>query len=311
MNSNQPIVHEDLSLYGLFSIFIKNWLILTVSGFSFAVAALIWSLYQPNIYKAETLLMPVENDKSSLSGLAGNIGGLASLAGVNLSDSGNNNSKLAIELLKSRKFLTHFIEKNDLLIPLMAVKSWDITSNKLLIDQAVYNSDKQQWVRKAKAPRNAKPSLIEAYEKLITMLEVDIEPKTKFVRISLEYFSPDLAAQWTQSLVAMLNEEVRMMDKKEAEESIVYLKQLASEANVAGLRNVFSSLMEEQIKSQMLAEIRKDYVFKVVDPAIAPELKSKPRRAIIVVVAGFLGGIIGIIIVLFRTGRKSYISSKV
>ena len=32
----------------------------------------------------------------------------------------------------------------------------------------------------------------------------------------------------------------------------------------------------------MLAEVRQEYVFKTIDPALAPEEKSKPNRALIV-----------------------------
>ena len=74
--SNQT--SDEISLYGLFSLFIKNWLTLSISGFSVAAIALVWSLYQPNIYKAETLLMPASDNGGGLSSLAGNLGGLAS-----------------------------------------------------------------------------------------------------------------------------------------------------------------------------------------------------------------------------------------
>jgi uncharacterized protein involved in exopolysaccharide biosynthesis len=60
----------------------------------------------------------------------------------------------------------------------------------------------------------------------------------------------------------------------------------------------------------MLAEVRQDYVFKVVDPAIAPDQKSKPQRALIIIIAGFLGGILGMVIVLYRSGKKSHLARK-
>jgi len=301
---------EDLSLYGLFSLFIKNWLILAISGFGFAIVALIWAINQPNLYKAETLLMPVKDNKSSLGGLAGNLGGLASLAGVNLPDGGNNNTKLAIELLTSRHFISKFIEEHNLLIPVMAAKGWDIASNKLILDNEKYDENADKWIRKAVAPRKATPSLQEAYDQFITMLEVEQNPKTKFVRVTVEFYSPHLASEWTTLLVKMLNDHIRDIDKQEATDSIQYLTELAEKSYVAELKKVFSSLMEEQLKSQMLAEVRKDYVFKVVDPAVVPEIKSKPQRAIIIIIAGFLGGIIGMIIILFRTGRKAHLAKQ-
>ena len=115
-----------------------------------------------------------------------------------------------------------------------------------------------------------------------------------------------MAADWLIKLVAQLNNTIRQIDIDEANRSIEYLEKLIVNSQVSGLQAVFSNLMEEQIKSKMLAEVRKDYVFKVVDPAVAPEKKSKPQRALIIIIAGFLGGIIGLIIILYRSGRQSY-----
>jgi len=305
MNVKQ-IQQEDLSLYGLFSLFISNWLTLVVSGFSFAIIALLWAINQPNIYKAETLLMPTADEQSGLGGLAGNFGGLAAMAGVNLPESGSNNTKLALELIQSQSFLGEFIEEYDLKVLLMAAKDWDMEANKIILNEKVFNTASNIWVRKVSAPRKATPSLQETAKVLSQLIAVEQDPKSKFVKISIEFYSPHIAAKWTRNLVALLNMKIRQMDRNEATESIEYLKKIASESYVHELKRVFSSLMEEQLKSSMLAEVRKDYVFKVVDPAVAPELKSKPSRAIIIIIAGFLGGIVGLIIILFRSGKQSH-----
>jgi uncharacterized protein involved in exopolysaccharide biosynthesis len=295
----------DISLYGLFSLFIRNWLILVVSGLSFAIIALIWVINTPNIYEAETLLMPAGNEKGGLSGLAGNLGGLASLAGMSLGEGGNDNSKLALELMESRYFIKKFIKKYELTAPVMAAKSWDVLTNKLIYNEKIYDVNNKKWVRDVVAPKQKKPSPQETYEEFIKLISIEQDPKTKFVKFSIEFVSPHMAAKWTRDFVRMLNDDIREKDNAEADENISYLKNLIVSSNLSELKRIFSGLMEEQIKSKMLSEVRKDYVFKVVDPAIAPENKSKPKRALIVIAAGFLGGIIGLVIVLYRSGRKA------
>jgi LPS O-antigen subunit length determinant protein (WzzB/FepE family) len=54
------------------------------------------------------------------------------------------------------------------------------------------------------------------------------------------------------------------------------------------------SLIEEQTKTLMLANVRDEYVFSTVDPAVVPELKDKPKRSLIVAVAIVLGGMFGL-----------------
>ena len=50
----------------------------------------------------------------------------------------------------------------------------------------------------------------------------------------------------------------------------------------------------------MLAEVRQEYVFKTIDPAVAPEEKSGPRRALICILTTLLAGMLAAIIVLLR-----------
>ena len=50
----------------------------------------------------------------------------------------------------------------------------------------------------------------------------------------------------------------------------------------------------------MLAEVRPEYVFKTIDPAVIPEEKSKPSRALTCVLGTFLGGMLGMVVVLIR-----------
>lgn len=302
------IESEELTLYGLFALFIKNWLTLVISGFSVAIIALVWAISQPNIYTSKTLLMPASSEDSSLSGLAGNLGGLAAMAGMSLSEGDKDNSMLALELIKTQAFLGEFIEENQLIVPIMAAEDWDKATNNLIINPEIYDSASKSWVRAAPPSRKVEPSLQEAYEELLKLIEVEQDPKTKFVTLSVDFYSPYLAAEWTAKLVNKLNESIRVRDKIEATESIEYLEKIALESNLQELRSTFSALMEEQIKSKMLAEVRKDYVFKIIEPATIPELKSKPRRSVIIIVAGFIGGIIGMIIILFRSGRQSYLA---
>jgi uncharacterized protein involved in exopolysaccharide biosynthesis len=301
---------EDLSLYGLFSLFLKNWLTLSICGFSVAIIALVWAIQQPNIYKAETVLMPVTSDKGGLGSLAGNLGGLASMAGIGLPDSGNDNTKLAMQLVQSRAFIGEFIEENNILVPLMAAEGWNLESDTLIYNEKLYDTSSDTWLRQVKAPLKPKPSLLEAHEAFMKILDVEEKPKAKFVKISLEFYSPKIAADWLGKLVTKLNNKIREMDIEEADKSILYLEKLTEESHISGLQAVFSSLLEEQIKSKMLAKVRHDYVFKVVDPAIAPDKKAKPQRALIIIIAGFLGGVLGLVIVLYRAGRQSHLAKK-
>ncbi|TOC15663.1 LPS O-antigen length regulator, partial [Vibrio parahaemolyticus] len=62
-----------------------KWLIIA-STVIFALGSILFALSQPNIYQADALLAPTETSNGGgLSKMAGQFGGLAALAGVNLS----------------------------------------------------------------------------------------------------------------------------------------------------------------------------------------------------------------------------------
>lgn len=290
---------DEIDLRELFTVIWQGkWLIMAVT-FVFGVAAIIYALSLPNIYKSEALLAPAAEQKSA--GLSGQLGGLAALAGVSLgSGAGVDKTALAIEIVKSRDFLGRFIEQRIQMQDLMAVKNWDLATNTLQYDTEIYNPDLKQWLREAKPPRQAKPSVQEAYKKLSEILNVNQEPTTGMVKLSIEHISPYIAQSWVQMLIADLNLEMKNRDIDEAEKSIAYLQQQITLTNIADLRTALYSLVEEQTKTLMLANVRDEYVFKTIDKPLVPEEKLGPARAMLVILVTFLGTFIAMIFAILR-----------
>ncbi|MEO3879148.1 Wzz/FepE/Etk N-terminal domain-containing protein [Rheinheimera fenheensis] len=295
----QTATDDEIDLRELFAVLWQGkWIIIAVTAL-FAVAAVFYALSLPNIYKSEALLAPAAEQKSA--GLSGQIGGLAALAGVSLgSGAGVDKTVLAIEVVKSRDFLGRFIQQRIQLQDLMAVQSWDLTTNTLKYDSELYNSQTQQWLQDLKPAKQAEPSLQQAYKVLSGALNIEQDKASGMVKLSIEHQSPYLAQNWVQMLIAEINLEMKTRDIEEAEKSIAYLQQQISQTNIADLRSALYSLIEEQTKTLMLANVREEYAFKVVDSPIVPEEKAGPARAILVIIGTFLGGFISIMLILGR-----------
>jgi len=101
-------------------------------------------------------------------------------------------------------------------------------------------------------------------------------------------------------LVKDINEEMRNRELVEAQKSINYLNQQIAQTNIADIQTMLFSLIEEQTKTIMLANVREEYVFETVDRAIVAEKKSKPSRALICIMAVMLGGFLSMLLVLVR-----------
>jgi len=290
----------------LWRILWEQKLTIIVISFLFAVASIFYALSKPDVYRASSILAPVSSESSAggLASLAGKFGGLASMAGINLGGGGGDNTALAIEIIRSRSFIESFIEKHELLVPLIAAEKWDITSDTLVYDSELYDEKTQKWVREVSPPKKTIPSSWEGYKEFLGLLTVSQDEKTSMVTIAIEFYSPKLAKQWLSWLIVDINEFMRIEDKKEAQTSIEFLHKQLDNIKIANMETVFYQLIEEQTKNMMLAHVKAEYVLKTIDPAQVPEEKAKPKRAIIVVIGTLLGGILSILLVLGRYYSK-------
>lgn len=60
------------------------------------------------------------------------------------------------------------------------------------------------------------------------------------------------------------------------------------------IRESLYTLIESETKNAMLANAKDEFAFKIIDPAVAPEKRVRPKRTLIVMAAGLLGGFIGV-----------------
>jgi len=277
-----------------------KWLIMAVT-FVFAVASVLYALSLPNIYKSEALLAPAEESSGGgLASMGGQFGGLASLAGVNLGGGAADKTTLALSVLKSREFIFYFIEKHSLLVPLMAAKGWDREKDELIIDSDAYNPTTGVWVRDVSPPNKPKPSMQKAYNEFTQRLSVSQDKESSYISLGFESYSPSASKQWVDWLVEDINLKLKERDVAEAERSIKYLKAQLEKTSVTDMQSIFYELIEEQTKTIMFAEVRDEYVFKTIDAAVVPELKSKPKRALICIFGIMLGGFLAAVTVLVR-----------
>ncbi|MGI2100265.1 Wzz/FepE/Etk N-terminal domain-containing protein [Shewanella oncorhynchi] len=298
-----PQVQDDeIDLRELFSVIWQGkWLIIVITAV-FAIGSVVFAIMQPNIYKSEALLAPAaEEQGGGLSALASQFGGLASLAGVNLgSKGGTDKTQLAIEVLKSRQFTSDFIERHNILPDLMAAEKWDRDADKLIYDPKLYNEQINTWNREVKAPFKPEPSMQEAYKAFSKIIAVNKTKETGMVTISVEHLSPTVAQQWVAWLILDINKVMKDRDVAEANRSSEFLNKQIALTNVADIRTILYKLVEEQAKTIMFAEVRDEYVFKTIDPALVPEEKAKPKRALICVLGTMLGSMLGVMFVLIR-----------
>lgn len=299
---------DEVDLAQVFSvIWGGKWLIVIITS-AFAVLSVALALWLPNQYKATVILTPASsNGASALSQLASQFGGLASLAGINLGSSSEiDKSTVAIELMKTWGFQEKFIRDNQLEVPVFAATRWDRKTNSLAIDGSLYDVEQGKWVRDFDPDEGetAEPNGWELYEEFSDRISISQDKSSGMVTVSVEHYSPHMAKDWVEKMVAAINLQLRQMDKEEASKNIEYLQQQASETSISDMKTVFYKLIEEQTKNLMLTEVSDEYVFKTVSPAKLPEEESKPKRVLICIGGTLLGMLMALGAVFVRSAMR-------
>ena len=289
---------DEIDLRELFAVIWagKMWIVgITVV---FALVSVIYALSLANEYKASVVVAPANSGGSSLGAMAGQLGGLASLAGINIGSGESNETLEAMEIAQSWGFIEEFIANNDLSVAIYAGVGWSKADNQLEIDDDIYNSESGRWLIEDEAGSLRPPTSWQLYQKFKQRISVSQDKKSGLVSISVEYFSPLLAKEWAELFVTYINDHMRARKLQQVNNNIEYLTAQVDKTAIAEMREVFYQLIEEQTKSKMLAEASPEYAFITVSRAMVPEEKSKPKRALICILGTLLGGMLSVLVVL-------------
>jgi uncharacterized protein involved in exopolysaccharide biosynthesis len=268
-----PEADEVDLLESVRAVYARRWPIVGFVGLCCAVAAVV-ALLLPPVYRATAVIAPVdEESRGGLSGLVGQFGGLAPLAGVSLGAPDNTRQQIAI--LTSRAFTAKLVEENDLM-PVLFAELWDPAA--------------KRWT----VPDDEMPDMWDAYRAFQGIREVDEDPKTGLVTVSIEWGDPEVAATWVRLHIDTLNRYLQAEAVREAEKSIAYLMDQVDKTSNVEMRQTLFNLVESQTKKAMLARVREDFAFKVIDPPVAPDRRARPRRTLIVVMTFLASGLLAV-----------------
>ncbi|MGH8178070.1 MAG: hypothetical protein ACREV5_17585 [Steroidobacter sp.] len=210
---------------------------------------------------------------SSAGGLLQSLGGLGALAGLPVGAANDRRARY-IAYLKSREFTSRFIEANQMgqfLYP----KLWDPASK-------AWRSDLEHTP--------TAQELFERFDRNIRELRED--KLTGLVSLTVDWTDRALAADWANALINQANSELREKALMEARQSIEFLQGELSQTPILETRQSIYQLLEAQINAVMLANVRRDYAFQVLDAAVPTDSDKyiRPRPALVVAL-GSLGGV--------------------
>ena len=276
--SEEVFSEEDIKISELLKVFYDQKKAIFVFVFLSSLIAAIYSLTITPIFRSEVLLISTEQSNGAgMSGLAG----LGALAGIQIdSDNNLNSSETIMAILESRTFSDSYVQEKNLM-PILFANDWD--------------PDKGQWKDSSNIP-----NMWDAYGEMKKILSVSKDRKTSLVTLSVEWSDPNLAAEWANDAVRKINDYMRLDIIEESKKSISFLEEQLAKTNSAKTESLLYEMIQEQTNRAMLATIRNEYSFKIIDKAVPAQKRIKPHRKVIVVYGFALGLFLGIAFVLLR-----------
>jgi uncharacterized protein involved in exopolysaccharide biosynthesis len=262
-------IDEKLDLVAFIHLFRDYRWTIALSTVIVAALATAYAFLATPIFRAEVTVTVVQQKDEGVAGeLSGQLGDIANLAGVSV---GSKDEDAYKAVLASRNLIQKFIERYGL--------------------QPVLSG------RKAKKTLTLWKAANKFHEDVL-FIKDDSRKGTTVV--SITWTDPVVAARWANDFLALCNELIRTKALDQAKRNVAYLTDQTGKTNSVEVQQALYTLVESETKKLMLANEKTEYAFAVADPAVAPEIRSSPKRTLLLLAGLGLGGFIGFSIAFVR-----------
>ncbi|MDP2144676.1 MAG: Wzz/FepE/Etk N-terminal domain-containing protein [Gallionella sp.] len=246
-----------------------------------ALMAIGYSLNLPNIYTAATRILPPQQSQSSASALLSQLGGLAGMAGGSLGI--KNPNDLYVSMLKSRTVMEAVAKRFDLKKVYEQETMTDTL--KALDGNAAISSGKDGVITVEvddKDPQLAAALSNAFIDELSKLMQANSLTDASQKRVFFE--------QQLRQVKDRLTDAELVLDKT----PITSLEYLDAVRNLKYQEAVWE-ILAKQFEMAKLDEAKDFPLIQVLDKAVAPERKSKPKRSLIVILATFVAFFLAVI----------------
>lgn len=303
---------EEISLLELVNVLLRRWKLLVALPITAAVLAVAIALILPAQYTASSTFVP-ETGQTGGVNLPSGLSGLASQFGVSIPGSGGATSpQFYSDVVRSRTLQDAVLGSR-----FPDPRSEAVGDSATLLDILEIDGDTE--AERLEAGR----------KRLNDMTSVDVDGETNIVTVGVESHYPVLAAGIANLYVRLLNRFNLETRQSQAEQRRKFIEERLgqAESELRAAEDDMKAFLERnrsydsspqlsfehdrldrqvQIKQDVYTELRRQYeeariqevndtpVITVIDAAVPPQEKSSPKRKLIVIMAFFLGGVLGV-----------------
>ncbi|MCK5509543.1 MAG: hypothetical protein KAI50_13605 [Desulfobacterales bacterium] len=268
---NYPPCEDEINLLDMFIALLKHKRMIFFFVFIAGVAAVIYSLMLTDIYRSECTIIPIEQEKASLSSSLSALGGFGAMVASQVGIGGAGSLEKFEIVLESREMTNNLVEKHKLM---------------QVIFEDFWDEKTKTW--KTEEP----PTLQDAYKSMQNMLEIKPDKKNGVLKLGFLFENPEIAQKILGYYVNGMSEFLRQQSLENvATQSKALQEQLITTTDPL-LRTKLAEIIAQYVETETLAKVQKYYGFNIIDPPFVPEKKFKPKRAQIcilsVIVAFFM-----------------------
>ncbi len=289
------IEEDEIDLREIFGVILKRKLFIAVFTIIVTLLAVLYVLSKPNIYTVKTTLLPVEvSGGMSLGGL----GGLASLAGVDIGGGGEISPSESFEMvLNDYGLIKQFVENNKLDETLL---NRDTSNYYFALGYRgvydLFNSPKENIEK-----LNKEQDIYNTYKMLTQMISISQDKKTGVMTLSVSDPDMQLALNMLDQFLSKASHYLIDIKEKEINTQLAYYEETLKEIRDVQIKEQLSLQVSGLIHSKIMLHSSPYYKVKKITEPVLPYYKdkSKPKRGLIVVVALITSIMLSIFIVFF------------
>jgi uncharacterized protein involved in exopolysaccharide biosynthesis len=279
----------------------RRWL-LSVFILVAAILSAIYALTRELQFESDALLAQAKDETSQLGGsISGLIGQVAGLAGGLLQGQGTSIEE-SVAVLNSRDFALRFMREHGVLQYLFP-DQWDQKTQTWKAHAAGFSAMLPGVSAPARPPGPSADDAVKAFDRIRL---VTIDRRTDFVRLSVRGPSPEVAQAWATALIRELNEVLRARALDDTRRAVELLSKRVDTEQLQSVRTIVSALLELQLRREVMAESRREYALRMLDPPSLPDQRFYPHRTRMVLTGMLVGFVLGAMLIIAQQLRRRW-----
>jgi uncharacterized protein involved in exopolysaccharide biosynthesis len=306
-NSEQGLEEEEITLLSYWHIIQKRRKLIVRVVIAAVLATAVISLLMTNIYQAKAVITPItykegRSGDATLSTLMLQFG---DISGIRLP--GGSSVAEIVNLLKSNILREKIIERYQLL-PVLFYKKWDaekkawkegLSLNPLVYIEKLVNIITSATQRGISEKHPDIPDVWDGLRKLDKIVEISHNVKENAITITVDYRDPEMAARMVEYFLTALTDHMSSETRRVATINRQYLEEQLGKTADPLIRQKIYNLIAQQLETSMMAEVKENFAFKVIDPPKVPDKKISPKRIQMAILSFIVSIFIGVFLAFF------------